>query len=123
MGASPINNKNATVTVTDKKNKKCTMLNSEFNRINKDEVQLIYKTNGELHKFLAKKCPQLDISDLIRPLKQEIEAVMDAKKTGRAPRASLSDKEDESKRDLKNKDGYDTMEELLEELARGATQR
>lgn len=123
MGASPINNKNAPVTITDKNNKKCAMINSDLSKINKDEVQLIYKTNEELHKFLAKKCPKLDISDLLKPMKQEMEAVMAAKKTGTAPKPAVDDKENDSKRDAKNFDGYDTMEDLLQDIEKGAVQR
>lgn len=123
MGASPINNKNAAVTITDKNNKKCSMLNSDLNKITKDDVELIYKTNEELHKFLAKKCPKLDISDLLRPMKQELDAVMATKKVGDAPKKALDTKENDSKRDAKNVDGYDTMEDLLQDIEKGAVQR
>jgi len=123
MGASPINNKNAAVTITDKNNKKCSMLNSDLNKITKDDVELIYKTNEELHKFLAKKCPKLDISDLLKPMKQELDSVMAVKKVGAAPEKAVNDKENDSKRDAKNVDGYETMEELLQDIEKGAVQR
>jgi hypothetical protein len=123
MGASPINNKNAAVTITDKNNKKCSMVNSDLNKITKDDVELIYKTNEELHKFLAKKCPKLDISDLLKPMKQELDAVMATKKVGDAPKKVVDTKENDSKRDAKNVDGYDTMEDLLQDIEKGAVQR
>lgn len=123
MGASPTNNKNAAVTITDKNNKKCSMQNSDLNKINKDEVQLIYKTNEELHKFLATKCPKLDISDLLKPMKKNLEDVMDAKKIGSAPKTIVDDKENDSKRDSKSVDSYDSMEDLLHDVDRGAVQR
>lgn len=123
MGASPINNKNAAVTITDKNNKKCSMVNSDLNKITKDDVELIYKTNEELHKFLAKKCPKLDISDLLKPMKQELDAVMAAKKVGDAPKKAADVKENDSKRDAKNVDGYETMEDLLQDIEKGAVQR
>lgn len=120
-GASPTNNKNAVVTITDKNKKKCTMVNSDINKINKDDVELIYKTNEELHKFLSKKCPKLDISDLLKPMKETLQAVTSSKKTGLAPAASKNPKENDSKREAKPV--YDTMEDLLRDINRGTIQR
>ncbi|MEA9356188.1 hypothetical protein SHI21_08245 [Bacteriovorax sp. PP10] len=120
-GASPTNNKNAVVTITDKNKKKCTMVNSDINKINKDEVELIYKTNEELHKFLSKKCPKLDISDLLKPMKETLKVVITPKKVGLAPVNNKNTKENDSKREAKP--AYDTMEELLKDIDKGAIQR
>lgn len=65
IGNTPTLNKNAIVTVTDKNKRKCDLENSEFNKIQKGEAELIYKTNKALHGFLARRCPGLDISDLL----------------------------------------------------------
>ena len=79
MGDSPINSNNSIVTITDKNNIKCTMPNCDFNKIVSDEAELRYKSNCKLHNLLAKKCPKLDISDLLKPLKNEIGTVLSAK--------------------------------------------
>lgn len=120
-GASPTNKKNATVTITDKNKKKCTMLNSDINKINKDDVELIYKTNEDLHKFLSKKCPKLDLSDLLRPMKETLQAVVSSKKSGIAPANIKNIKVNDSKRE--SKPAYDNMEDLLKDIEKGTIQR
>lgn len=87
MGNTPTLNKDAVATITDKNKKKCTMKNSDINKITKDEVQLIYKTNEALHGFLSKKCPGLDISDLMKPMEEDVKVVQKAKQIGQAPKA------------------------------------
>lgn len=111
MGASPINNKNAAVTVTDKNNLKCLMLNSDLNKIDDDEVELIYKTNEELYEFLANKCPNLDISDLLAPIKQNIVSAMETKGAGGAPKTVVNDGGNNLKRDVKRKADNDLKAE------------
>jgi hypothetical protein len=90
IGESPIINPEAKVTITDKNLKKCTLKNSEYNKITGSkklgfEAQLIYKTNGELHKFLAKRCPTLDISDLLDPVNADLKAITKPQGLGAAP--------------------------------------
>lgn len=123
-GASPTNNKNAAVTITDKNKKKCTMLNSDLNKINKDDVELIYKNNEDLHKFLSKKCPKLDLSDLLKPAVENLQTVTKSKKLGTAP--AVEDKglnQNDSKREAKKPYEYDTMEDLLKDVERGSVQK
>lgn len=120
-GASPTNNKNAVVTITDKNKNKCIMVNSDINKINKDEVELIYKTNEELHKFLSRKCPKLDISDLRRPMKETLQAIDTSRKIGFSPVNNKNVKENDSKREAKPT--YETMEDLLKDINKGAIQR
>ena len=72
MGATPVTNKNSPVVITDKNNKKCSIINSDLNVITKDKVELIHKNNPALHKFLSYKCPGLDLSDLLAPLKDDL---------------------------------------------------
>jgi hypothetical protein len=66
-GNDPKLNKNASVTITDKNQKKCSLLNSEIHNISKYDATFIYKTNDSLYKFLVKRCPGLDLSDLLTP--------------------------------------------------------
>lgn len=63
-GNTPDLNPEAQVTVTDKNNKKCQIVNKEFMIVTKNDSELRYKSNSALHKFLASRCPSLDISDL-----------------------------------------------------------
>lgn len=120
MGASPINNKNAVVTITDKNNLKCKMLNNDLNKIDNDEVELIYKTNEDLYDFLAKKCPKLDISDLLAPMNQEINAVMKSRGVGSPPRNTANEKSNNSKRDVIKKEGQDSK---TDRINKGSVQR
>lgn len=85
IGNTPTINKNAIVTITDKKNKTCTMKNSEFNKIENQEAELIYKTNEALHQFLAHKCPLLDISDLLESTSKSLKSINKASMIGSAP--------------------------------------
>ncbi len=127
MGASPVNSNNSVVTITDKNNIKCTMPNSEFNKIVSGEAELRYKSNSELHNFLAKKCPKLDISDLLKPLKNEIDTVISAKTIGAAPEAGSNDYENDTKRDpypdAKIKDGKESKEEKIQYIKKGTIQK
>lgn len=65
QGNTPTVNKDAPVTITDKSGKTCKMINSDINRISKDHVELIYKTNEAMYAFFKKRCPQLDLSDFL----------------------------------------------------------
>ncbi len=98
---APDLNKNAVVTITDKNNKKCTMANSDIHRIKNYESELIYKTNESFHAFLSKKCPSLDISDLIKPMSQDLNLVKAPSKIGEAPSSHFPKIENDSKRDMK----------------------
>ena len=101
MGNTPVLNPKAVVTITDKNKKKCTFLNSEFNKIEKYEATLIYKTNESFHKFLSIKCPELDISDLLIPAKDNLKVLTNAKTLGISPVDAVHENEDNSKRSLK----------------------
>lgn len=123
MGASPVNNKNAIVTITDKRNIKCIFLNNEFNKIIDGEAELIYKTNLELHKFLTKKCPKLDISDLLKSAALDIETAMTIKKLGNAPKSNLYNNQNNSKRNSKNIEESDKIDEHLHHFGKKAVQK
>lgn len=114
MGNTPVLNKNATVTITDKNKKKCVMVNSEFNKVGKDKAELIYKTNEALHKFLSSKCPQLDISDLLRPLNEDFKAILKPTKIGAAAAKPDSASENDSQRGAKPR--YQDMDDLINHL-------
>ncbi len=114
MGATPLTNKNTPVVITDKNNKKCSMLNSDLNSITKDKVELVHKTNLALHKFLSKKCPGLDLSDLLTPLKEDLVKVTAPAVIGRAPATSDSKVVNDSKR--MDKPQFDDMDSLLKNV-------
>lgn len=114
MGDTPTRDKNAKVTITDKNNKKCTFLNKEFNKMNGDQPELIYKTNEALHVFLSKKCPDLDISDLLAPAKENLQSVSKTSSLGAAPVKEVPTHEDDSKRSPKPQ--YETMDSLLQDI-------
>jgi hypothetical protein len=103
MGNTPVLNKNASVTITDKNQKKCSMVNSDINKINKDDYEFIYKTNADLYKFLSKKCPGLDLSDLIAPQTEAIRELTKTSSLGAAPAKGLNVKENDSQRAPKQK--------------------
>jgi hypothetical protein len=85
VGNTPTLNKSAVVTVTDKNKKKCTLENSEFNKIENGEASLIYKTNESLHGFLRKKCPNLDVSDLLVPIATNLKTISKPSSLGDSP--------------------------------------
>lgn len=114
IGNTPTLNKNAVVTVTDKNNKKCTMLNNDFNKVEGYSVELRYKTNEELHKFLSKKCANLDLSDLLRPMKAKLQAVVKPSELGSAPKKNAEASQNDSQRLFKP--NYDELDSLVNEL-------
>lgn len=114
MGATPVTNKSTPVVITDKNNKKCSMLNSDLNTITKDKVELIHKTNLALHKFLSKKCPGLDLSDLLTPLKEDVAKITAPAVIGRAPSQTNSNAVNDSKRIEKPQ--FDDMDSLLKNV-------
>jgi hypothetical protein len=90
IGNTPTLNKSAVVTITDKNKKKCTLENSEFNKIQRGEAELIYKTNEALHKFLTKRCPSLDISDLLHPKIDNFKVLSRPNTLGAAPQTTAA---------------------------------
>jgi hypothetical protein len=113
-GNSPILKKNTVVTITDKNYKKCTVLNSDLNKIEKDEVELIYKTNESFHGFLTKHCPNLDLSDFFKPMSEGLSAITKPSFLSRTPALEYKNAEKDSTRVLKPQ--YDTIEDLIQEL-------
>jgi hypothetical protein len=112
MGNSPTTNKKATVTITDKNKMKCNFPNSEFHEIDGDSATLIYRTDASLHTFLAKKCPNLDISDLIAPHFENLKAINDTKMLGNPPTADANPEISDSSRSAAHKQ----VEELIKHL-------
>lgn len=110
MGNTPVSKKETIVTVTDKNNKKCTLLNREINNIKGDEVSLIYKTNKELHQFLIKKCPSLDLSDFL----EKNLFTNSTEGLGSPPKLNEKKEVDNTKRDVKPK--IQDLEKLIESL-------
>lgn len=111
---TPLLNASNPVVVTDKNNKKCNIVNSDLNIVTKENVKPRYKTNEALHSFFAKKCPGLDISDLIKPFKKDLEVVTKPSTVGAAPKVEEDIKiSDESRKD---KETVDDMEALVEEI-------
>jgi hypothetical protein len=110
MGSTPVLNKNAVVTITDKNKKKCTMVNSDINEINNDNVKLRFKTNQALHSFLSRKCPGLDLSDLLKPLNNDLKEMKTASNLGSAPKLDQDLKQiDSSRREVLKTDELDTL--------------
>jgi hypothetical protein len=122
MGNTPTLNKNAVVTITDKNQKKCVLANSEINKIDKDNAELIYKTNESLHKFLAKRCSQLDISDLLAPASDNLKVVSKPSRLGASPSIDRSGTTDDSKRSPKP-DSLDSLIQTLEKNGSTTNQR
>ncbi|MFA6235951.1 MAG: hypothetical protein WC635_01385 [Bacteriovorax sp.] len=114
MGNSPTTNKNGIVTVTDKNSKKCSFSNSEFHNITKYDSSLKYKTNESLHTFLSKKCPQLDLSDLLAPMADSLKNLNKAAVLGSAPKKDEEIDSQDSKREAKPK--YENIESLINDL-------
>lgn len=115
MGNTPTLNKNATVTITDKGGRKCNFPNSEFHRINGDKAELIYKTNESLHKFLNKKCPALDISDLLSPVEKNLKTITKPSSLGTAPGKEMPPESNDSKREAKStREKFDDLVRALE---------
>ena len=86
LGNTPTMNPAATVTVTDKNNRKCTFPNSEFHRrVGRYDAELIYKTNESLHAFLRGRCPLLNITDLASPAAANISRLNTVRTVGEAP--------------------------------------
>lgn len=114
MGNSPTLNKNGVVTITDKNFKKCSIKNTDFHKITGSDVQLIYKTNKDLHSFLSKVCSQLDLSDLLeKPI--DLKAVSKPRILGEAPKNDTALDVDDSKRSAKPQvDSLDTLIDSLE---------
>ena len=91
MGNTPTLNKNGPVTITDKNLKSCKLINNDINIVNKDKVELRYKTNVALHDFLSKKCPGLDLSDLVESNtnSENVKTITRHKSIGSAPLPSV----------------------------------
>lgn len=119
-GSSPITNKAAVVTVTDKNNKKCSFPNSEFHRMKDGEAELVYKSNESLHKFLSQKCSNLDLSDLMSPINESLKAIVSTKDFGHAPAEKNNLGADDSKR--ASKPAAKTLEDLQREISEEAAQ-
>lgn len=120
MGGTPALNKNAVVTITDKNNKKCKMINSDINVVNKDDVKLKFKTNEALHFFLASKCPGLDISDLMKPMGSDLDAVAKASNLGSAPKLDEDVKQKDNRRrvEVKPPGNEDELDALVKTLSK-----
>jgi hypothetical protein len=113
MGNSPTLNKNGAIYVTDKNGKKCSLKNTDIHRIKGSEVELIYKTNKDLHTFLSKSCPNLDLSDLIeKPL--DLKVVSKPRVLGEAPRQDSYQEIDDSKRSAKPQ--IDSLDSFIDSI-------
>ena len=121
MGSTPLTKKDGVVTVTDKNKKKCTMINSDLHRFVGGEAELIYKNNDALHGFLSKKCPGLDLSDLIKPMAQDLKVVKAPAQLGQAPSKDFSGVENDSKRERKPQ--VDELDSLIKNLDSKSSQK
>ena len=103
MGNTPVLNKNAQVIITDKNNKKCQLINSDIHVIKKDEAILIHKTDKDMYLFLSKRCPQLDLNDLLLPQQIKIDALKSPGEALIAPKILPSINQNDSQRANKQK--------------------
>lgn len=113
---TPMQVANSPGTVTDKNNKKCYLINSDLHTIVKDDPIPRYKTNEALHGFFAKKCPGLDISDLLKPFKKDLDVVTKPSTVGAAPKVEEEIKISDESRKEKEVETVDEMEALVEEI-------
>lgn len=106
LGNTPVANLNTDVIVTDKNHHTCSFKNSLINKkISEYDVEFIYKTNKELYNFLLRRCPNLDISDLlIADLSAEMEKSMRVPSVGSAPKNEDNIGSDNLKRGSKEVD-------------------
>lgn len=119
MGNSPTLNKNATVTITDKNSKKCTMPNSDFHSIDKYNVELKYKTNEAMHRFLKGKCPGLDLSDLKSPISNEVQVITKPSSLGAPP--ALVDSTTEHNNPKREEKKYQSLDAPINNLDKNNT--
>ena len=120
MGNSPTLNKNGVVIISDKNNKKCTLKNTDIHKIKGSDFELIYKTNRDLHTFLAKVCSNLDLSDLIeKPI--DFKVVSKPRVLGEAPRKDLLQEVDDSKRSAKPQ--IDPLDSFIDSIEKNGGSR
>ncbi|MDO9183731.1 MAG: hypothetical protein Q7U04_15055 [Bacteriovorax sp.] len=98
MGGDPMRDRNGILNIIDKNKKKCTLINSDLTKMIKGDAELIYKTNESLHKVLATRCPGLDISDLLVPIKKDLEVVTKPSTIGAVPSVPRNDEQNNSAR-------------------------
>jgi hypothetical protein len=121
MGNTPTLNPNANVTITDKNLKKCSLINSDINKIKKDNVELKYKTNLSLHQFLVKKCPALDLTDLLSAaipatMQDTLKISSNPQAMGRAPAMDAKSSIDDSRRDRNKQKSTADLDAFIDNL-------
>jgi hypothetical protein len=119
---SPKENPEGKIIVTDKNLKKCIIANSDFHIVTKYDSKPRYKTNEAIHTFLSNKCPNLDISDFLKPLKKDIEVVTRPSKLGTSPKKEEDISTNETPRSI-SKEAMDELDSVIKKIEKSGIQK